>query len=94
MPARVCEVVLKVPMLATPVETKLKPLTCAPTTGRSMPPARPLEDLAVAVDEEVVADVPPSAVVPVEPADGQHDRGRLAWPVAVEVVGVMDERVA
>ena len=41
MPARVCEVVSKVPMLAMPVETVLKPFTCAPTTARSMPPARP-----------------------------------------------------
>ena len=40
-PALVWVVVVKVPRFATPVDTVLNPLTCAPITARSMPPARP-----------------------------------------------------
>ena len=56
-----------------------------------MPPATALEDLAVAVDDEVVAQVVPAVVVDVVPGDGEHHRRRVLRPVLVDVDGVVDE---
>ena len=50
------------------------------------------EDLAVLVDEEVVADVVPAVPLHVVELDRPHDRGRLGRPVAVRAGGVVDER--
>ena len=50
-----------------------------------------LEDLAVLVDEEVVANVVPAVGLNVVEHDRPHDRGRLARAVAVRARGVMDE---
>ena len=55
-------------------------------------PGPALEDLPVLVDEEVVADVVPAVGVAVEPADGEHDRGRVRGRVVVGAVGVVHER--
>ena len=51
-----------------------------------------LEDLAVPVDEEVVADVIPAVPLHVVHLDAAHDRGRLGSCVAVRPRGVVDER--
>ena len=49
-------------------------------------------DLAVPVDEEVVADVVPAVRLHVVDVDAAHDRGRLGRRVAVRCRGVMDDR--
>ena len=79
-------------MQATPVETLLKPCACAPTIAQLDAAGAALEDLAVLVDEEVVADVVPAVVVAVVAGDPEHDRGRVLGPVLVRVDGVVDER--
>ena len=56
------------------------------------PALAPLEDLAVAIDEEVVADVPPALRVAVIAADRADDRGGVLRPVVVRVDGVVHER--
>ncbi len=50
-----------------------------------------LEDLPVAVDEEVVADVAPAVLVAVIAADRQHDGGAVLRRVGVRVDGVVHE---
>ncbi len=50
-----------------------------------------LEHLAVAVDEEVVADVVPAVRVAVVLGDAEHDRRRIARAVLVDGRGVVDE---
>ena len=60
---------------------------------REVDPARAaLEDLAVLVDEEVVADVVPAVVVAVVARDAEHDRRRVLRPVLVRVDRVVHER--
>ncbi len=51
----------------------------------------PLEDLAEAVDEEVVADVAPAVGVAVIAADREHDRRAVLGPVVVGVDRVVHE---
>ena len=52
----------------------------------------PFEDLAVLVDEEVVADVVPAVRDDVVDLDPAHDRGRLRRRVRVRAGGVVDDR--
>ena len=60
---------------------------------RLVDPARAaLEDLAVLVDEEVVADVAPAVVVAVVLGDAEHDPRRVRRAVVVRVDRVVDER--
>ena len=83
------------PSTATPTEPVLKPSAWAPTTLRVDAAVAPLEDLAEAVDEEVVADVVPAV---------RLARGRAGSPrtiaadsaarVAVGAGGVVDDREA
>ena len=60
---------------------------------RLVDPARPaLEDLAVLVDDEVVAEIVPAVVVAVVPRDAEDDRRRLLRRVVVRVDRVVHER--
>ena len=79
-------------MQAIPVETELKPCVWAPTIAWSIAARAALEDLAVLVDEEVVADVVPAVVVAVVARDAEHDRRRVGGCVAVRRRRVVDER--
>ena len=83
-----------VPISAIPDEPVLKPWACAPTTFRSTPSVPAFEDLAVLVDEEVVADVVPAVSEHVVALDAPDDRGRLGPRVRVRPRGVMDDREA
>ena len=60
--------------------------------GRLDPARAALEDVAVAVDEEVVTDVVPAVGLDVVAGDAEHDPRRLLGPVLDRAGGVMDER--
>ena len=62
-----------------PVETVFQPCACAPTIGLVDAAGAALEDLAVAVDEEVVAHVVPAVGVAVVARDG-HARSPPSPP--------------
>ena len=61
-------------MFETLVDWLFQPWAWAPTTGLVDPAGAALEQPAVLVDEEVVADVVPAVGVAVIAADGQHHR--------------------
>ena len=60
--------------------------------GRLDPARAALEDVAVAVDEEVVTDVVPAVGLDVVAGDAEHDPRRLLGRVLDRAGGVMDER--
>ena len=71
----------------------MNPSACAPITGLVDPAVTAFEDLAVLVDEKVVADVVPAVPLHVVELDRANDRGRLRLRVRVRARRVVDDRV-